>query len=248
MINVIDYVLVALFAVVGDGLAPFRAVDTYRMIHIAHYHRVTLKTREERDLPALQDHNDLPTELPPVKKIKYVKRSKAFLNKWSIKFNPLKWGEPVEEEIEMPSQEYSVLNTRQHRRLLHHQKKFANSHSFYKPHETETHFAFPWRLLVAIVILLDCHSLLQISLGAVTWGIDYHKRPFALTTVILCCSITCNAVAGLLILIGDRRTRKKDVLERINRQELTQEAIDKLQKRWEKEEREQAEASGSGAY
>ena len=37
VINVIDYVLVALFAVVGDGMAPFRAVDTYHMIFIAHY-------------------------------------------------------------------------------------------------------------------------------------------------------------------------------------------------------------------
>lgn len=37
VINVIDYILVALFAIVGDGLAPFRAVDTYHMIYIAHY-------------------------------------------------------------------------------------------------------------------------------------------------------------------------------------------------------------------
>lgn len=37
IINVIDYVLVALFAIVGDGLAPFRAVDTYHMIFVAHY-------------------------------------------------------------------------------------------------------------------------------------------------------------------------------------------------------------------
>lgn len=37
VINVIDYVLVALFAVVGDGMIPFRTVDTYHMIFIAHY-------------------------------------------------------------------------------------------------------------------------------------------------------------------------------------------------------------------
>lgn len=37
VINIIDYTLVALFAIVGDGLAPFRAVDTYHMIYIAHY-------------------------------------------------------------------------------------------------------------------------------------------------------------------------------------------------------------------
>jgi hypothetical protein len=39
VINVIDNVLVALFAIVGDGLAPFRAVDTYHMIHIVYYRK-----------------------------------------------------------------------------------------------------------------------------------------------------------------------------------------------------------------
>ena len=38
-INVIDNVLVALFAIVGDGLAPFRAVDTYHMIFVARYRK-----------------------------------------------------------------------------------------------------------------------------------------------------------------------------------------------------------------
>lgn len=39
VINVIDNVLVALFAIVGDGLAPFRLVDTYHMAWIAHYRK-----------------------------------------------------------------------------------------------------------------------------------------------------------------------------------------------------------------
>jgi hypothetical protein len=39
VINIIDNVLVALFAVVGDGMAPFRLVDTYHMIWIVHYRK-----------------------------------------------------------------------------------------------------------------------------------------------------------------------------------------------------------------
>lgn len=39
LVEIIDYTLVALFAIVGDGLAPFRAVDTYHMIYIAHYRK-----------------------------------------------------------------------------------------------------------------------------------------------------------------------------------------------------------------
>jgi hypothetical protein len=210
VVHIIDSVLVALFAIVGDGLAPFRAVDTYHMIYIAHYHHYTWSRRKKDQLPELQDHNDLPSSNAPI-------TAPATKN-------------PDDPEAQW---EFTVLTPKQQAKLEHHQAKFAKSHSFYKPHETETHYAFPLRLLVAIVVLLDCHSLLQIALGATTWGIYYKVRPFAITTVILCCSITCNATAGLLILIGDKRTRKKDVLERMNRQELTEEAIHKIEKKRE---------------
>ena len=49
--NVIDNVLVALFAVMGDGLAPFRMVDTYHMCFIAHFHHKSWRLRRERALP-----------------------------------------------------------------------------------------------------------------------------------------------------------------------------------------------------
>lgn len=214
VVNVIDNVLVALFAIVGDGLAPFRAVDTYHMIFIAHYYRLTWRLRKEKQLPTLQDHNDLPTQHPE-----------------------------LDVDVEAGKGEFTVLTAKQQERLNHHQSKFAKSHTFFKPHETETHFAFPIRLLIAIVVLLDCHSLFQIALGACTWSINYHHRPFALTTVILCCSISSNASAGILIMTGDRRTRKKDVLERMNRQELTNDAMDKLEQRWETD-REEGPISG----
>lgn len=131
--------------------------------------------------------------------------------------------------------EFSVLTPLQQKRLEHHQKKFSRSHTYYKPHETITHFAFPLRLLVAITVLLDCHSLLQISLGTCTWAISYHVRPFALTTVILCCSITCNITAGVLISVGDHKTRKKDVLETMFRQDLTAQAMKDIEKRRQRE-------------
>ncbi|KAI1384897.1 uncharacterized protein F4822DRAFT_416635 [Hypoxylon trugodes] len=199
-INIIDYVLVALFAIVGDGLAPFRAVDTYHMIYIAHYHRLTWKLRRRKQMGKLRDKNDLPTN----------------------------------SDLEAARDELSVLTPQQEARLVHHQTKFAKSHTFYKPHETKTHYAFPLNWLVAIVTLLDMHSCLQIALGATTWGIDYNKRPMALTATILSCSIAVNITAGILISIGGRRTRKKDVVERMFRQDLTREAFDKLRSRGKK--------------
>jgi hypothetical protein len=208
--NVIDNVLVALFAIMGDGLAPFRMVDTYHMCFIAHYHHKSWRLRRERALPKLHDHNDLPAQ-----------REK----------------EADPEAGKPEDSEFSVLSLKQQQKLIHHQAKFSKSHSFYKPHETGTHYAFPLHLLVAIVVLLDCHSLFQIALGTCTWAIDYHTRPQALTATILTCSITCNITAGVLITIGDRKTRKKDVALRMQRQALTQTAIEKVEKH--KREREQ---------
>ena len=202
----------ALFAIVGDGLAPFRAVDTYRMIFLARYHFLTWKKRREANLPKLKNKNELPRSLPIGDEMKDLDLE----------------GQHTPEDGQ---EEYSVLKPKQQARFLHHAKKFAKSHTFYKPHETTTHHAFPIRLLIAIVILLDFHSLFQIALGSVTWGINYRVRPAALTIVILCCSIVCNCTAGILILVGDRMTRKKDVVEKMFRQELTEEAIAKLEKR-----------------
>ncbi|CAJ2504936.1 Uu.00g123300.m01.CDS01 [Anthostomella pinea] len=201
IMNVIDYVLVALFAVVGDGMIPFRLIDTYHMAFIAHYHHLTWKLRKKKQMADLQDKNDLPT-------------------------NP---------ELEEARDEVTVLSEDQQATLVHHQNKFAKSHTFYKPHETRTHYAFPLDLLVAVVTLLDVHSCLQVSLGATTWGIDYHTRPPAITATILSCSIAVNITAGILITIGGRKTRKKDVVERMFRQELTREAIDKIRHQGKKE-------------
>ncbi|RDW59784.1 integral membrane protein-1 [Coleophoma cylindrospora] len=205
IINVIDEIMVALFAIMGDGLAPFRIVDTYHMCFIAHYHHLTWRLRKEKALPKLENKNDLP---------------------------PL---QPADVEAGNKDEEFSVLSPKQQKRLVHHQNKFAASHTFYKPHETTTHHAFPLRYLVAIVCLLDAHSCLQIALGSCTWAINYKHRPFALTTVILCCSITVNITAGVVIMIGDRRTRKKDVLELMHKQELTAEAMEKVKRKRERE-------------
>ena len=269
-IHIIDSVLVALFAVMGDGLAPFRAVDTYHMIFVAHYSRKTWKLRKEKRLPKLKNKNDLPTrrfhiseplhlgtsiplrgtesreesrvatqdgmtELPPTTS----PTSSGLATQNATSRNDLQGDLNDPDDLEAAKEgdpELSVLSAKQQYRLQHHQKKLARSHTFYQPHETETHYAFPIQYLIAIVCLLDAHSCLQISLGACTWGIDYHVRPFALTTVILCLSIACNITAGILISLGDRKTRKKDVSKLLKRQELTGMAIEHLERTKRKEE------------
>ncbi|KAK3684130.1 hypothetical protein B0T22DRAFT_412679 [Podospora appendiculata] len=227
-INVIDILLVVLFNLAGVGLAPSRAIDTYHMIYVAHYHRKTWKLRNKLLLPKLQDHNDLPTDEPPPPPPTESPNANS-------RSSDLEAGIVANLNPNQQDDFFPVLSDDEQAKLTHHQAKLAKSHTFYKPHETETHHAFPLRLLVAVVVLLDLHSCLQIALGGITYIIDYHHRPTAATTAILCCSITANCCAGLLISVGDRRTRKKDVLERLMKQELTGEAMDKVQKKREKE-------------
>jgi hypothetical protein len=253
VVNVIDNIMVALFAIIGDGLAPFRAVDTYHMIYIAHYHRKTWKKREKLGLPELVDHNDLPDnrkeDIQPAEvdlESLVARRMPRSLARRVAPRIPKRYASRmIARSTPELSYDYSVLTEEEQTKLEYHERKFSKSHTFYKPHETETHYAFPLKLLVVVVVLLDLHSCLQITLGACTWGINYHTRPFALTTVILCCSITCNITGGVLISRGDKKTRKKDVIQRMMRQELTSEAIEKMEMRWMKEAEERGEIDKS---
>jgi len=217
--HIVDSVLVALFAVMGDGLAPFRCVDTYHMAFIAHYHRLSWNIRKKKQLPKLADPNDLP------------ERTQKDV------CDDVENGVKVDNDADW---EFSVLSPEQQRKLVHHQNKFSKSHSYYRPHETSTHHAFPLKLLITIVSLLDAHSVLQIMLGSFTWGWSYHTRPEWITAVILSISITVNITAGILITVGDKRTRKKDVMLRMARQGLTEEAMRKVEQRKREEEGEAA--------
>jgi hypothetical protein len=255
-VHIIDSVLVALFAIMGDGLAPFRAVDTYHMFFIWRFSRLIRRAEEGKKPRKKLQKKTVPPGVATDLEQSHLTGHQARVLLEAQDYNPERDGtiatpnhhpEPQPESPETvdleqaksngPDSDQPALTFAQFKSLQHHQKKMAKSHSFYKPNETFTHFAFPRSYLIAIVILLDCHSCLQISLGACTWGIDYHTRPMAITTVILCVSITCNITAGLLISRGDRKTRKKDVWELLDRQELTQDAIKHMEKKKKEEEK-----------
>jgi len=206
-VEICDQVLTALFCVVGITMFPFRLYDTYHMIFVASFAHKTWRLRKERGLKELKDHNELPT-MPPQ----------------SVPFDT---AEEIEEEVRI---EAPVIQTEEQKKLEYHQGKLAKSHTFYRPHETYTHHAFSIRLLITVVVLLDCHSMFQIALGGTTWGIYYKVRPKALTAVILACSLTCNIISGIIIGIGDKRSRKTLVVEQMMRRDLTEEALHTLKK------------------
>jgi hypothetical protein len=207
-VEICDQVLTALFCVVGITMFPFRIVDTYHMAYVAFYAHRTWRIRKERGLAALKDHNELPRQSMAVDRDEVVQAE-------------------IEEEAE---EELPVLTEEEQKKLEYHQAKLAKSHTFYRPTETYTHNAFSIRLLITIIVLLDCHSMFQCALGGTTWGIYYKHRPKALTAVILSCSLTCNITAGIIIGRGDKRSRKKLVVEQLLRQEITEEALQKLRK------------------
>jgi hypothetical protein len=263
-VHIIDSVLVALFAIMGDGLAPFRAVDTYHMFFIWRFSRLIRRAEEGKKPRKKLQKKTVPPGVVTDPEHSHLTGHQARVLLEVNDYNPERDGtiatpnnhpEPQPESPETvdleqaksngPESDQPALTFAQFKSLQHHQKKMAKSHSFYKPNETFTHFAFPRSYLIAIVILLDCHSCLQISLGACTWGIDYHTRPMAITTVILCVSITCNVTAGLLISRGDRKTRKKDVWELLDRQELTQDAIKHMEKKKKEEEKKEQQKEPS---
>jgi hypothetical protein len=237
----------------GDGLAPFRIWDTYNTIFVVHYYRLTRKLRKKRQLPKLENKNDLPTQ----------RRTSEFMQQSDIDLEDLAAlrasregtnDNNSEEESEGVSKygkgrpdEYTVLSPKQQASLELHQRRLARSHTFYKPHETYTHHAFPISFLIATIVLCDMHSALQIALGTCTWAISYHVRPFALTTVILCCSICCNISAGIVIAVGDRKTRKNEIVEKLFRQKLTKRAMKKIDKK-RTTAQEQDERGGSHGF
>lgn len=252
ILHIVDSVLVALFAIVGDGMIPWRAMDTYHLCYIMYYVRIIRKARAKS-----------------LKKRSALEKAQAELKGLTTTSNSTQAtdanGHPVPErrdsytlanniqvDIEDARSGINVyedtpLTPEQQKRLYHHQSKLAKSHSFYRPNETNTHYAFPFNYAIAVIFLLDFHSFLQIALGATTWGIHYQTRHDAITTVILCVSITANIVTGFVITTGGKKTRKKAVWNLMTRQELTGDAIKHLEAKHERQAKKAERKTVAGA-
>ncbi|SNX87593.1 uncharacterized protein MEPE_06303 [Melanopsichium pennsylvanicum] len=372
-IEICDQILCALFAAVGLGFAPFRAVDTYRMVQIAHYHFLTYKRRKQMHLPELKNKNELPRAMPRLnvsqmtktmmvksglrnkpeavvddvdnadaentatsevdnsinmsanhaghavqtqdsswelldtvqsrqsscefeelkqkrnQKHKFFHRHKQTQSTSSsdpltdpnkgqeskrdadpiptqaspvqpraktahktyaskdgiIPLGQLKRNPSIASELPRDAEDVVVLSPKQQANLEYQQRKFHESHTFYRYRETVTHRPFELRLMMAVVILLDCHSCLQASLGGTTWGIYYKNRPTSVTATIISFSLSCNAVAGILIWLGGNRTKEKEEVERLLRIALEEEALRKIKKRQTRLEEQERQARES---
>ncbi|KAH9899930.1 hypothetical protein C8Q73DRAFT_339831 [Cubamyces lactineus] len=109
-----------------------------------------------------------------------------------------------------------VLSEHEQIDLHYQQHKFMASQTWYRPHGTQTHRAFPIDLALWICVCNDLNSFFQCLLSGTMWGLDRFQRPAWTTGTTLPAAFVAGIVAGVLIYWGGRKTRRtKEVEERL---------------------------------
>ncbi|KAF8076500.1 hypothetical protein FPV67DRAFT_1664763 [Lyophyllum atratum] len=125
------------------------------------------------------------------------------------------------DEDDLPDPKYDpnyvhVLTEKEEKFLHRQQRKFRYSQTWYRPHGTETHRAFPINLALLICLLNDGNSIFQIMLCGTMWGLDRFQRPAWSTGILIPCSFSCGIAAAVFIWRGGRKTRRvAEVEERL---------------------------------
>ncbi|KAG8705396.1 hypothetical protein FRC09_002982 [Ceratobasidium sp. 395] len=98
-----------------------------------------------------------------------------------------------------------VLSEKQQNDLHYQQQQFMSNQTWYRPHETETHKAFPIKTALFICLFIDFNSVFQVMLCA-SWT----------TGTLIPASFLCGIAAGVLIWRGGNQTKKvKEVQQRL---------------------------------
>ncbi|CAE6404563.1 unnamed protein product [Rhizoctonia solani] len=109
-----------------------------------------------------------------------------------------------------------VLSEKQQEDLHYQQQKFMASQTWYRPHETETHKAFPIKTALFICLYIDFNSVFQCMLCGCMWGLNRFERPAWTTGTLIPASFLCGIAAGVLIWRGGNQTKKvKEVEQRL---------------------------------
>ncbi|KIJ56603.1 hypothetical protein M422DRAFT_238225 [Sphaerobolus stellatus SS14] len=175
-VEVCSQIVNALFTITGIGLIPWRAIDTYRILRIWHYKRLTRRLRMRTGLPLLYDEDDLP--------------------------------DPIYDENFV-----HVLTDEQQRHLHYQHVEFAESQTWYIPHGTETHRAFPISTALLICLFIDGNSIAQAILCSCMWSLDRFQRPAWTTGTLIPVSFLCGIVASVLIWWGSHKTKRVEAVE-----------------------------------
>ncbi|KAG8713590.1 hypothetical protein FRC11_011683, partial [Ceratobasidium sp. 423] len=117
-----------------------------------------------------------------------------------------------------------VLSDRQQEDLHYQQQKFMASQTWYRPHETETHKAFPIKTALFICLYIDFNSVFQCMLCGCMWSMNRFERPAWTTGTLIPASFLCGIAAGVLIWRGGNQTKKVKEVEQRLREALDMES------------------------
>jgi len=92
------------------------------------------------------------------------------------------------------------------------------SQTWYRPHGTETHRAFPINTALWICLLNDGNSVFQCALAACMWSMNRFNRPAWTTSILIPLAFGCGIASGVLIWQGGKKTKRTErVEERLRR-------------------------------
>lgn len=135
---------------------------------------------------------------------------------------------PLLDEDDLPDPVYDpnyvqVLTDREQRDLHYHQRQFMRSQTWYRPHGTATHRAFPINIALMICFFVDGNSVFQIILCGTMWGLNRFDRPPWSTGSLIPASFLCGIVAAILIWQGGKKTKRVERVEQFLRNALAME-------------------------
>ncbi|KAF9510285.1 hypothetical protein BS47DRAFT_92513 [Hydnum rufescens UP504] len=106
-----------------------------------------------------------------------------------------------------------VLTEKQQKDLRRQQREFAKSQTWYRPHSTDTHRAFPIGTALLICLLVDGNSFFQCILCGTMWGLNEYNRPPWTTGLLIPASFLCGIGAAVIIARGGSKTKRRAEVE-----------------------------------
>ncbi|KZT20404.1 hypothetical protein NEOLEDRAFT_1140860 [Neolentinus lepideus HHB14362 ss-1] len=114
-----------------------------------------------------------------------------------------------------------VLTDAEQADLHYQQTKFMKSQTWYRPHGTDTHRAFPINLALLICCLVDGNSIFQCILCGTMWGLNRFQRPAWSTGILIPASFLCGILSAVFIWHGCQKTRRTEAVQDRLRAALT---------------------------
>ncbi|KAG0144946.1 hypothetical protein CROQUDRAFT_672018 [Cronartium quercuum f. sp. fusiforme G11] len=199
-VEICSQILNGLFTITGIGLLPSRLIDWWNISIVIHYARIIWRRKGKKNLG---DPNDiLPLDIERAKAEKEVACTKEPTQKLRRK-RRVKPCAKLEDERRILSEPEII-------RLERAQSKLCRSQTWYRPHSSPTHYAFPIWGAFAILICNIGNSIFQAALCGVMWGLTYSHRPAWTTATFMAASFSCGIASAILIWQVGQRTRKSE--------------------------------------